>query len=69
MEKLKDCVIIVDGHKVGYQFNKKSMGSRTFRHHTVKLEGDTASAYISTLRRDIKVRRCWKDNSRFWEAY
>ena len=60
--------IFVDGRVVGYQFNKKSMGTRTF-HRLVELQKDgTGLVKIGTLARVIRVKRLG-NKSRFWEAY
>lgn len=67
MQELKNMTIFVDGQTVGYQFNKRSMGSRTFKNRTVKVSEDgTATAYIPFLQREIRVRRIYE--SHYWES-
>lgn len=65
--KKENAVIFVDGHVVGYQFNQKSMGKRTFRRQVeVPENGTITTVYIGLLGRDIRIQRLY--NSRFWEA-
>lgn len=59
-------VIFVDGHVVGFQFNQKSMGMRTFRRMVEVKEDGTGQARIPALG-TIRIRRI--ENSRFWQAY
>jgi hypothetical protein len=65
---IKKQTIMVDGGIVGFQFNQKSMGYRTFRGKTVQTEDEkTGSVYISALQRAIRVRRV--QTTQIWEAY
>lgn len=59
-------VIFVDGHVVGFQFNKNSAGARTFHRMVEVKEDGTGRARIPALG-CIRVRRI--ENSRFWQAY
>lgn len=65
---MKKQTIMVDGHVVGFQFNKQSSGYRTFKNKTVKTDDEkTGSVYISALQRAIRVRRVY--TTQIWEAY
>lgn len=69
--ELKDRVIHVEGSVVGYQFAKKSMGSRTFKGRTVNLPADNGSigtVYIPLLKREVCVRRLVTGYDWHWEA-
>ena len=69
--EFKNCVIYVDGRAVGYQFAKKSMGSRKFTGRTVEVTTETAlfgTAYIPFLKRTISVKRLIASNNIHWES-
>ncbi len=60
--------IFVDGHTIGFQFNRKSLGFRTFRNRTVTTEDEkTGTVHIPSIERTIRVRRI--STSSCWEAY
>ena len=64
---IKNCTIIVNGKTVGYQFNKKSLGNRTFKNKKVTTDENNnyGTVYISYLKRSIRVKAI---SSHLWEA-
>lgn len=57
--------VFVAGSVVGYQFNKKSMGSRTFH---LKVDTERGMVYVPFLQREVRVRR-FHGLEWLWEAY
>lgn len=69
MDELKKRVIHVEGTTVGYQFNKLSMGYRTFKRTVVVDKQGHATVYIPLLGRSIRVRQVWEASNWHWEAF
>lgn len=65
--QLHDQVVHVDGHDVGYQFNKKSLGNRILSPKSVWIiqQGDKRGI-IKYLGREVRVRNF---GGRHWETY
>lgn len=68
--KLTGRIVHVDGNVVGFQFAKRSMGSRIFKKRTVEIDDrGNATAYIPVMQRSVRVRRLHPEYSWHWEAF
>ena len=65
---LPNRIIHVDGHVIGYQFNRQSLGARRFTRH-VLVESEVCQTGVATvLGRKVRVRRIL-GSEYHWEVF
>jgi hypothetical protein len=65
---LRNRTIYVDGHVIGYQFNRQSLGSRRFKRRVLVESLDSQEGMVIMLGREVRVRRI--SGSKFhWEVF
>jgi hypothetical protein len=66
---LSNRIIHVDGHIIGYQFNRKSLGSRRFT-RCVKVSSEASQVGEAlVLGRKVRVRRVCPESKFHWEVF
>ena len=65
---LRDRIIHVDGHVIGYQFNRQSLGARRFTRCVLVESEESQEGMALVLGRKVRVRRI--SGSKFhWEVF
>jgi hypothetical protein len=66
---LRDRIIHVDGHIIGYQFNRKSLGSRRFTRRVRVSSEESQTGEAQVLGRKVRVRRICPESKFHWEVF